>query len=178
MFMQGAPEALDRKFFRLQCRDLVVRNVMALSAGVQKTAFWDLSHDTSARDDVMTLMFGKLKLEEFAGGAARSRYPMADAFRRMAGALGDVESVHRIDVPDRPSIFLFEARRRGRGPVYVVWERRDAFSGEDAPPTPFDWPWAAPGARAVDALGQTVPAEVVVGRLSLPLSVTPVFVEE
>jgi hypothetical protein len=177
MFMQNAPEELERKFRRLQCRDLVMRNVLALSAGVRRTLYWDLTHDTSGRDDVMTLMFGKQKLVELANGVVTKRYPAADAFRRMAAALDGVETVRRVEVAGRPSIFLFEAARRGRGPVYVAWEQRDAFSGEDAPPVQVEWPWAGASAKAVDALGETVAAKVVKGRVSLPVGVTPTFVE-
>lgn len=177
MFLMDAPEALERKFQRLQCRDIVVRNVLALAAGVERTMFWDLTTDVAERDDVMTLMFGKLKLEEFVDGRARRRYETAETFRRMAETLADVERVRRLDVPGHPAIFLFEATRRGRAPVYVVWEQRDTFSGEDAPATPFEWSWTAKRARAVDAFGQPVAARVDGGHVHLEVSVTPVFVE-
>jgi hypothetical protein len=58
----------------------------------------------------------------------------------------------------------------------VVWDQRDPFSGEDDPPVPFDWPWPATKATAVDALGQPQPAEVVGGRVQLRVSPTPLFV--
>ncbi len=177
MFLQNAPEALDQKFRRLVARDLVMRNVLALSAGVRRTLFWDLSHDTSARDDVMTLMYGKLKLVEFANGAVTTRYPAVDAFRRMALALDGAETAIRIDVAGRPTIFLFEVTRHGRAPVYVVWEQRDAFAGEDAPPVPVEWPWTGRSPKAVDALGATVAATVADGRIGMSVGATPVFVE-
>ncbi len=141
MFLEDAPADLEQKFQRLQGRDLVVRNVLALSAGVRRTLYWDLTHDTSARDNVMTLMFGKLKLEEFADGVATKRYLVADAFKRMTTMLDGVESVRRIDVPTRPTIFLFEVTKKGSSPMYVVWEQRDAFTGEDAPAVSVDWAW-------------------------------------
>jgi hypothetical protein len=177
MFMAGCPQQLDQKLRRMQCRDLVMRNVLALSAGMQKTLYWDLWHDTEKRDDLMQLMYAKLKLMDYEDGVLRKRYPAADALQRMTETLRGVETVRRIEVPGRPTVYLFEVQRGQRGPVYVVWERRDAFSGEDQPPVAFEWEWPAAGAKATDALGQTPPVSVAVGRLTLELSLTPIFLE-
>ena len=57
----------------------------------------------------------------------------------------------------------------------MVWERRDPFGGEDDPPVPFDWPWPATRAAAVDAFGEGQPAEVVDGRVHLRVSNTPLL---
>ena len=43
--------------------------------------------------------------------------------------LGEVEGATRVDLPGRPSPLLFEVRRRGPGPLLVVWEQRDPFHG-------------------------------------------------
>src|SRR5262249_61264930 len=55
MFLAGCPKDLEEKFHRIACRDLVMRNLLALSSGVQKMMYWDLWHDTSKRDDLMHL---------------------------------------------------------------------------------------------------------------------------
>jgi hypothetical protein len=158
MFMQDCPPQLQAKFERIQARDLVMRNVLAFSAGVQKTLYWSLHSDTPNRDDVMNLMFGKIAMLGYEGDDLKKRFPIADAYQKMAKALGGVESVTRITVPDHPAIFLFEVRRHGQGPLYAIWEKRDVFSGEDAPPTSLDF-------------------KVGRGRIALDVSVTPVFVE-
>jgi hypothetical protein len=137
--------------------------------------YWDLWRDTSRRDDMMHLMFAKCKLLEYEGGALTKRYPLADAFERMARELAGVESVERIAVPDRPTLYLFEVKRAKRAPLFVVWERRDVFSGEDQPASAFTWTWAFSEASATDALGQAVAATVQDGRVRLGVSVTPVF---
>jgi hypothetical protein len=67
--------------------------------------------------------------------------------------------------------------RAGRVPLLVVWERRDGFDAEDEAPVAFTTDWASAAARAVDALGAPVPAEVRDGRLEMAISLTPVFVE-
>src|SRR5262249_40349015 len=156
---------------------IVIRNVLAFSAGVQKTAFWDLWHDTSKRDDVTTLLYGKLKLVEYKGGTLTRRYRLADVFQRMAAALDGLESVRRMAVPGKESVYLFEAVRRKRGPLYVVWERRDVLTSEDNPTIPLEWEAHATSARALDALGHQVLVTSTEGRLGIQLSATPVFVE-
>jgi hypothetical protein len=125
----------------------------------------------------MNLMYGKIGLLELHDGVFSKRYLGADTFERMTKALTGAQRVKKIDMPDKPSIFLFEVDRGKRGPVYVVWERRDAFSGEDSPAVLFEWRWAAKSASAVDALGQTIPAKVADGRLHLAVSLTPIFIE-
>ncbi len=42
MFMAGCPAELDAKYHRIQARSIVMRNIFALSAGVQKTLYWYL----------------------------------------------------------------------------------------------------------------------------------------
>ena len=176
MYMQRCSPQLQAKFERMQARDLVMRNVLAFAAGVQKTAYWSLRSDAPNRDDVMNLMYGKMALIGYDGGQLKKRYRIADAYERMARALADIEKVVHHGVPG-PPIFLFEVRRRSRPPVHVVWERRDSFSGEDTPATALDFEWAWPGASATDALGASIPVRVENGRISLGVSVTPVFLE-
>jgi hypothetical protein len=177
MFMQGCSPQLQAKFERIQARDLVMRNVLALSAGVQKTLYWSLHVDTPNRDDVMNLMYGKTAVMGYEDGELKKRFPIADVYQGMAKALAGVETVNRHVVPDRPNIFLFEVSRRGKNPLYVVWEKRDVFSGEDAPATPFNVEWTSRGAIATDVTGRAVPVKAEKGRIALDVSVTPVFIQ-
>jgi hypothetical protein len=179
MFMRGCPRELEDKRDRINCRELVMRNLLALSAGVRRTVCWNLAPEVPGYQNhlsVMDLLFGKLALLDYEGTELSRRHPSADAFARLAGELAGVETVSRAEVPGRPGLYLFEVGRRGRGPLLVVWETRDPFGGEDEPPVAFAWPWPAARARAVDALGRGQPATVAGGRVELPVSVTPVFV--
>ena len=72
---------------------------------------------------------------------------------------------------------MFELDRGDRGPACVIWERRDTFSGEDQPATPLEIAWPHGPVAARDVLGNEVTTEVVNGKLKLPVSVTPIFVE-
>jgi hypothetical protein len=177
MFMIGCSPELEAKYDRIQTRSLVMRNIFAFSAGVQKTLYWQFLDNRANPEQLMTLMYGKIGMFGYENGALKKRYPVADAYERMAKALSGVRAVKRIGVPARPTIFLFEVDRGERGPLYVVWERRDEFSGENSPATAFDWKWSAANASAVGALGETIAAKVVDGRLHLPVSLTPIFIE-
>ncbi|MFF1615428.1 hypothetical protein ACFVYA_47505 [Amycolatopsis sp. NPDC058278] len=180
MFMVGCPPELEEKRHRWNCRDLVMRNLLALSAGVRRTACWQLGPDRPGPRNpyqVMELLFGKFNLVDYEDGRLGRRYPAGDTMALLTELLGDVRQVSRVDVPGREDRYVFEVDRSGRGPLLVAWHRRDDFDGEDEPPIPFDCAWTAPDARATDALGKPVPVEVRAGRVHFPLSLTPVFVE-
>ena len=181
MFMQGCSPELDAKYQRIQARGLVMRNLLALSAGVQKMLYWYLPVLPASRPEerynIMSLMYGKIGMLALQDGELKTRTATAEAFERMASALTGVEQVRRIPLADKPSIYLFEVSRDKRAPLYVVWEQRDAFTGEDAPATPFDWTWTAKSSKAVDALGQVVPVKAANHQIHLSLSLTPVFIE-
>ncbi|HLJ51425.1 MAG TPA: hypothetical protein VKU01_35710 [Bryobacteraceae bacterium] len=177
MFMLDCPAELDAKYQRIQSRSIVMRNVLALSAGVRKTLYWDLLDVHGETCDLMTLMYAKIGLLGLEGEALTRRTLSADVFARMAQILAEVRSVRRVATPEHESVFLFEVDRGARGPLHVAWERRDAFSGEDLPPRPFDWDWVAPSATATDAFGAPVPVAVEHGRIRVLLSITPLYVE-
>jgi hypothetical protein len=179
MFMLDCSPELQAKYQRIQSRSLVMRTLLAISAGVQKLLYWEfLNLETThpQRDDMMILMYGKVGLMAPEGNELK-RTPTADAYERMARAFDGVREVKRVEVPGRPSIYLFEVDRGKRGPLYVVWERRDQFSGEDAPAVPFEWEHPAKAATAIDALGQHVPVEVSGGKLRLRVSLTPIYMD-
>jgi hypothetical protein len=65
MFMRGCPRELEDKRDRINRHELVMRNLLALSAGVRRTVCWNLAPDIPGYEDplsVMDLLFGKLPL--------------------------------------------------------------------------------------------------------------------
>src|SRR5262249_49857787 len=120
MFMLGCSPELEAKYHRIQSRGLVMRNLFALAAGVEKTLYWQLLDNRANRDHIMTLMYGKIGLLGYEDGALRKRSPSADAFQRMASALAGVREVKRLEVSGKPSIFLFQVDRGIKGPIFVV----------------------------------------------------------
>jgi hypothetical protein len=124
----------------------------------------------------MTLMYGKIGMLEVHDDKLQKRTVTAEAFERMAKALTGVQAVKQILIPGKPSIFFFEVDRGKLGPVFVVWDRRDAFTGEDAPGISVDLPWTSKNATALDALGHVVPVQIAGNRLQLSVSLTPIFI--
>jgi hypothetical protein len=177
MFMEGCPAELEQKRHRINCREVVTRSLLALSRGVEKMLCWNLANEKVDRANLMHLLFDKHKLFDYERGMFKSPYPAAQTFQRMIDALAGVEHVHQIELPDQPTIFLFEVQRHERTPLFVVWERRDTFSGEDEPSTPVAWKWSAPQARAWDVFGESIPTKVHDTQLHLAVSLTPVFIE-
>jgi len=177
MFMMGCTKELNDKYDRLQCRDIVMRNVLAFSAGVQKTMYWCLFDNTDNKYDLMTLMFGKNKLLEYSKGKVVKEYPEVAVFKRMAHYLDDVKTIKRIDVTGKEMLYLFEIRGMGNNVSYVAWERRDAFSGEDQAATNYVLPLSANRVMASDIFGNKIDAKRSVGQVEINLSDTPVFIQ-
>ena len=177
MFMQDCPPELDATLARIQARELVMRNLFAFAAGIEKTLYWQFLHAHGDRNDLMTLMFGKIGMVAEENGALTRRSPVAEAYARMAAAFRGLERVTQIDTPGQPEIFLFRVDRGQRGSLYVVWQKGDLFSGEDAPPVLFRLKWSANTVSAIDALGKTVQAQLLGGEVHVPISVTPVYLD-
>jgi hypothetical protein len=143
MFMRGCPPVLEAKRARINCREIVMRNVLALSAGVRRTVCWNLAPEIPGYENalsIMDLLFGKFALLDYERTELRRRHPSAEAFALMTEQLAGVEAVTSVEVPEQPDLYLFDVRRGGRGPLLVVWQQRDSFSGEGEPPVPFEWP--------------------------------------
>jgi hypothetical protein len=167
---------LDAKLRRLECFDLIERNVLALSAGVQRTMYWDFWHDTTKRDDLMTLMYGKLKFFEYENGGFTTHYPVVDSFGMMSRELRGVQAVREVSVPGFPSIECFEADCGKRGTVLIVWKKGNADTDNGSRVT-ASVPWMGSQASGVDATGKWVPATVKDGKVSFDVGVAPVYID-
>jgi hypothetical protein len=181
MFMTGCSEDLEARRHRMASREIVVRNLLALSAGVRRTACWNLAPEAPGFRNPLSmpdLLFGKFSLLDYDdSGELSRRYPAADAFALLARQLAGTRTVTRRRV-DRPArVELVEVEREGRDPLLVVWQHRDPFHGEDEPPVQLTWPWPAGSATAVDAFGAAQPVDCADGQVTLPVSATPLYVE-
>lgn len=181
MFMEGCPAELEAKRHRIACRQVVQRTLLALADGVHRTAYWNLAPEYPGPADhrqIMHLMIGKLPLLGYTGGRLDYRHPAAATFTLLADQLAGARAVTRVQTGDRPTLHAFEADRAGRGPALVLWDHRDAFDGEDEPPTTITWPWTAEKATVTDVFGKTRSLTSHGGEIQLPVSLTPLFVEE
>ena len=177
MFLLGCEPALEAKYHRIQSRGIVMRNLLAFAAGVEKMYYWQFLAAHGERDDLMTLMYAKIGLFSGVPGALTVPAPPAATFALLTRALAGLRGVTRRVVAENPNLFVFDVARDGRPDLTVLWERRDSFHGEDAPPTPVTLPWDRTAAAAVDALGQPVAVEVQAKTVRLPVSLTPIFLE-
>jgi hypothetical protein len=175
MLMAGCPPELEARRHRINCRQVVVRTVLGLAEGVRRLAYWNLAPEIPGASDpyqMMHLVSGKLMLLDYEDGVLGRRYPAADTFQLLAAALAGMVEVTRIG----SAVYAYRVERAGRGPLLVVWDRRDTFDGEDEPPVPVSLPWPAPAATAVDAFGGRHAVEVGAGRVRLLVSDTPVLI--
>ena len=181
MFMAGCPAELDAKRDRINARQVVMRTMLALAEGVRRTAYWNLAPEYPGPVDhlqMMHLLIGKLPLLGYRDGDLAVRHPAADSFALLAEKMAGARSVSRVTTGDQPGLYAFEVDRPGRGPLLVIWDHRDPFDGEDEPPAEVTWPWPAPAATVTDVFGRTWTARYQDGQIRLPVSATPLFVEE
>jgi hypothetical protein len=180
MLMHGCPPDLEERRHRINCREIVSRNLFALSAGARRTVCWHLAPEVANYDDpftMMELLQGKLLLlKADDSGRLTRREPAAQTFRLLAEHLDGARSVARVPLDHHPDVFAFEVKRPGRGPLIVLWKGGDLLFGEDEPPTMVEWRWSHEHAVAVDALGRAQDVEVREGLLSVAVSVTPLLV--
>lgn len=178
MFMAGRSKELDAKRYRMSCRGIVQRNLLALSAGVTRTLCWNLGPEIPNYHDplqVMDLLFSTFTLlGHNEDGALTVRHPTAETFALLTDLLDGASTVDRLTTDD-PNLRAFEIHRPGRPRLLALWYRRDGFEAEDAPSVRVTWPWTAASARTVDAFGDRGTACVTAGHVELAVSVTPVF---
>ncbi|TDP95201.1 hypothetical protein [Labedaea rhizosphaerae] len=159
MFLPGCPPELAAKRDRINARQVVIRNVLALASGVRVTAYWNLAPEVPGPVDphqMMYLMFGKLPLLDYdESGALTVRHPAADAFAAMTAQLSDAVAVTKVPLAGHPTVEAYEVTREGRGPVFIAWVSGDPFDGEDEPPVTVELP----------------------GPVKVEVSATPVFVD-
>lgn len=179
MFMEGCPPELAAKRDRINCRQMVTRNVLALAAGVTRTACWNLAPEIPGYRDRLNMMgflFGRLALMDYDGtGRLTRRHPSADTFALVTACLDGTTQIRRLEAGGRPELYAFEVSREDRGPLHVLWVAGDAFTGEDEPGTPVDWPWPHATVHALDAFGTRVPVDRNGSTVHLRASVTPLF---
>jgi hypothetical protein len=176
MFMQGCPPALEARRHRIACREIVTRNLLAMASGVQLTLAWNLAPEVPNYRDPFNLMgflSDKLALMSYQHDELAKREPAADTFARFAGLLEGATAVRRIETD--LGIVAMEVDRTS-GPLCVFWAEADPFTGEDEAPKLIEWPWTAETAHVCDVFGISRDATPTEGRLSIGVSVTPLFV--
>jgi len=177
MFLEPQNPANAERLVRLQSEDIVVRNLLALSSGVQRTAFFDLWHDSTNPDAPNTVLDGTFKLlEHDADGALTKEQPLAVTFRRLSEALAGQTRIARIAVSGQPDVYAFAIDRARRAPLLVIW-RRPASVGDAADPLAIHLPWERKAGHAITAMGDK--AEFTQDKSGLHLKITdmPILID-
>ena len=171
MFLADASPEARARLLSLQADDIVIRNLLALGSGVQKTAFFELARDTGAPED---LMFGSFKLVDEANGVLGPPLPLAAAFARVAKLLDGATSVDRVTDP-HADIFIYRITHRHGSPAWVAW-RRSPRTGLDAEELTVDAAWLPRRATAETMTGATVSLAREAGRARLSLGSSPLLI--
>lgn len=183
MFMDGCPPELETRRHRIACRQLVMRNVLAIASGIDRTLYWNLAPEVPQPVDpymLMHLLVAKLPMLGFRDGALAVRHPEANTFELLVRTFGHVERIDRLaDASHRnpPSVQAFRVSRSHLAPVHVVWDRRDPFDGECQAPVAVTLDWPEGSARAVDVFGKPQAVEVVAGEMHVSVTDTPIFID-
>ena len=176
MFLADAAPADAARLRTLQTRDLVVRNLLAFAAGVQKTAFWDLWHDPGDPQSANAMMYGSLRLLAYSPDGEASPTLLGDAFARLASRLGDATRVARLPAGDDAAVFAFLVTRSRGAPLVVAW-RKPLDAAHDAVAAPVTLPWRAATAHAVTLQDDAIASSVTGGHVVLTLGSEPVFLD-
>lgn len=174
--LQNEPE-LEAKRDRIQGKQMTQRTILAMASGVEKMYWWNLKNDTSNIGCILRHpVYGKMRLTEVMKDGALSPLAPYYSYQIMAYDLYGAKSVTRVN--SDPQIYLFKIIRFDNTSMYVLWERRDEFSGETLPPTQYALPIPWQSARMTDVFGNRQSQTNLGGNITLSLTDTPVFIME
>jgi len=166
MFLDDCSEKLDDRRHRIHCRDIVARTIIALSCGLKKLWYWDLYNEPH-------IIFGKFRLMD---EKSKKRYPAFYAYQRMVKKLRGMRSIKQLRTRNE-DVHLFAIEKGGGKRLYVLWEKRDPFRGEDQPPTSFQLDIKAKSMIIEDIFGKQEVKFVVQDSLKIEITDTPLYLE-
>jgi len=171
MFLPDAPPELATRLLTLATEDLVVRNLMALASGVQKTMFWDIWHqsDPGTPND---LFYGRYRLLERTSDGRLVPGSLAKPFAALAARLSDAVAAERIVDAAQPDLYVIRIDRAARRPLFVAWVRPNML-GDAAGPRTLTGSWLHGNRRVSSLNGSAIREPDGVIRVSA----TPVFIE-
>jgi hypothetical protein len=171
MFLPDASPELSARLLALATDDLIVRNLLALASGVQKTMFWDIWHQSDPATP-NGLFYGRYRLLERTSDGRLVPGALAKPFAALAAHLADAVAAERIVDAAQPDLYVVRIDRSAHRPLFVAWLRPDTL-GEGAGPRPVTGSWLPRnlGASSLDGTAIREPDGAV------QLSATPVFIE-
>ncbi|MBC2726096.1 hypothetical protein [Desulfosporosinus sp.] len=172
-FTRNCPKEAEERRFRIQSRDMIQRHILILAEGVKKLYYWDLNSSKGRGKGQFSLIFGKLELTD----SNFNKRPIFYIYQRMTSKLRDIKSIKRISHKDK-NIYLYEIKKHNDKKIYVLWERRDVYYGEEQPPTLFKFNFGFNKAHITDVFGKEEVSSTINRILSLEITDTPVYIEQ
>ncbi|MGF6883201.1 hypothetical protein ABIA39_005139 [Nocardia sp. GAS34] len=150
MFMLDCPPEAEAEWHRRNADDIVIRNILALSCGIDRTFCWQLGPDTpepAERYSFLGLLFLKFALYGHDEHRRPVRYSSANALTELTFRLDGAKAVERITVQDRPDAYIYDLV----GTEWQVgWLRREDPTAE---PEPLVWNGTALSPRPIYVRG-------------------------
>ncbi|MBC2696155.1 MAG: hypothetical protein HF982_12955 [Desulfobacteraceae bacterium] len=171
MFIQSSPPQLEEKRHRIHCRDIVQRHTLALSSGIAKIWYWSLTH-RNVRG--FSIVFGKMCLTD---RELNKRHPAFYSYQRMVKKLKGLQSIERLETKDE-DLYLFKIKNKGGKKAYILWERRDLFTGEEESSITFEFKTSWKNVKITDVFGKEKVRSTKRGLVTLEITDTPLYLEE
>lgn len=180
----------EEKVERMLCRDITQRTLILLENNVTKHWRWNLRAkklNFCADDDIDvygSLVFNKLAFLRYPGVICNENSPSIpekretsyECYQRMQEKFECIKNVERLNLGNS-DIFLYKVNKFDGTHIFVVWEKRDIFYGEDKPSTPFEFTVNFANAKITDVFGNEEIKFSHNGVLSLDITDTPLFIE-
>jgi len=171
MFLKDASQELEGKRDRINCRDIVQRTVIALSFGVNKLWYWNL---TSRRYAALGPhpVFGKLRLmdEQF-----KNRYPAFYTYQQMVEKLKDLHSVERVNAIS-DNIYLFRVNKKTKR-CCISSGRKETYSMVRITTHTFEMSLNWQKVKITDVFGKERSDTIKNRKIILEIADTPLFLE-
>lgn len=171
---------LDEKRDRIQGRQMVQRTILAFSSGVERLDWWNLHHPELGKGKlgcaIRHPIFGKMSLMTQKRDGTLIPNPTFNYYKVMAEKIDGAKSIEQLST--NANIYAFELIDKNDKTLYVIWEKRDQFTGEDDPSVSFKFsvPWQ--NAKATEIFGNQQTVTAVNGDITIQITDTPIFVEE
>ena len=173
IFSSNATAEEEAKYNRIQSHDIIQRHIMAYSAGVEATWWWNLQ---SAGKHII---FGKMRLMD-STVTPWLKLNAYYCFQRMVNKLHNLSSIHRISLDDNGTYF-FRVNRYNETEMYVIWHRADGvdcYDAEDAPPVIVNLSIDFSNVTITNVFGDESTESTVNGILTLNIDDTPLYIEK
>ncbi|MFC4873906.1 beta-galactosidase [Negadavirga shengliensis] len=176
LFLEESDSDYGKLYEKFQAADLVIRNILALEAGVQKTFFWDFWHDTENKYDLMTIMYGKNKMADYENGEFKNYRSLAGVMKGFAHKMEGFQHISQIEISENEDILSFLVEKISGDKIIIIWEKRTDNLSKKLIPEMRTVTLPFKKLHIQDIYGEPVNFEKNEHTFTFPVSSSPVFV--